>query len=422
MNNPSFFRAVFPDKCVHRPRITRRHHILSLLLWWTLLGAGLFLCTIQSELLWFPPGWTAISRLVYRIPFLLIAPARLLVMPFFPRVNHHWSLAHFAVASFLTPFLWGGIYQAIRYAIKHNKKKRNLAQKPRENSRIMPRREFLARSAAGITCAAATGAGGYATLVEPSRLVVRSYQVRIKNLPAELEGFRIAHVSDTHYGPFTDIADIQKMVNKVNRLKPDIVALTGDYVHFTPASIVPGIEALAGLKARVGRVAVLGNHEHWEGAEACRNVLEKIGIPILDNTRRYVSSSALHVEIPDEACICLAGFADLWEDVISFEDALKDIPENLPRIVLSHNPDAAELVPTRYRVDLMLSGHTHGGQVRLPILGAVASVSEYGEKYLGGYCQGPRFPVIVSRGVGMAMLPVRFGVPPEVGIISLTRS
>jgi len=400
----------------------RLRHAVVAFIWRIVLGFGLFLCTLQAEQLWLPEGWGTISRLIYRVPFLLIAPARLLVMPISPRVDHHWSLTHFALASFLTPFIYLAVYRLLRMAVQHWRKRDTTRQLAESDAHKMPRREFLARSAAGAVGIAVTGTGGYASLIEPSRLAVRQYTVPIANLPRELDGLRVLHISDTHYGPFTDLYPIGEMIETANALLPDLIVFTGDYVHFTPASVRPGIEILSRLRGKLGTVAVLGNHEYWEGVDACREVFGRMGIPLLDNRHVFLTATGVESAMPKQNALCLAGFADLWEDIISFESALGGVPDTMPRIVLSHNPDAAEITPPEYRVDLMFSGHTHGGQVRLPIIGTPASLSRYGEKYLGGLCQGPRFPVIVSRGFGLAMFPVRLGVPPEIGIVTLTRS
>lgn len=400
--------------------VSKRHPVVASSAWLAVLGLGLFLCILQSELLLLPTAWESIGRIIYRIPFLLVAPMRLLVLPFIPRVDYHWPLSHFAAASFLTPFFWWGCYRLLRRCCPMRLPSYlNRMRYPAEPA--MPRRDFLVRSAAGLTCVAATGAGGYASLIAPSRLKLREYEVSVPQLPVELDGLRLAHVSDTHYGPFTELTAILDMVREVNALEPDLVALTGDYVHFTPASVERGILALGNFTSRFGAVAVLGNHEHWEGADACRRVFARISTLLLDNTRLFLSRDGFSRTPPASPSVCLAGLGDLWEGVVSFDAALGDVPQDVPRILLSHNPDAAEMTPPGLRVDLMLSGHTHGGQVYVPGLGAPCSGSRYGDKYLGGLCQGPSFPVIVSRGVGMAFLPVRVGVPPEIGIITLTR-
>jgi predicted MPP superfamily phosphohydrolase len=116
----------------------------------------------------------------------------------------------------------------------------------------------------------------------------------------------------------------------------------------------------------------------------------------------------------------------LDEDIIDPERAFANIAEHTPRIVLAHQPDTAELAPLTSphasRIDLMCSGHTHGGQVSIPFIGTPLVPSRYGSKYAGGFIQGPAFPVVVSRGIGMSLLPVRFNVPPEIVEITLTRA
>jgi predicted MPP superfamily phosphohydrolase len=169
----------------------------------------------------------------------------------------------------------------------------------------------------------------------------------------------------------------------------------------------------------LGVVAVLGNHDHWEGVDACRAAFDSIKIALIDNGRLFLSRRGLSSE-PSRDALCIAGVGDLWDDRVDLPAALKDAPADMPRILLSHNPDVAELGELAFnRVDLMLSGHTHGGQVALPVVGALRVPSRFGQRYAGGLCPGPACPVIVSRGVGMTILPVRFGVPPEIGLITL---
>jgi hypothetical protein len=194
--------------------------------------------------------------------------------------------------------------------------------------------------------------------------------------------------------------------------------LTGDYVHRTPRSILPGIGIFRKLETRLGSLAVLGNHDFWEGVDACRAAFRDTPVRLLDNDRVFVAPHGL-MEEPSAEALCLGGVGDLWEDDVRFDKATAGAPDGMPRIVLSHNPDAAERVLPRTRVDLMLSGHTHGGQVNLPGVGTPMVPSRYGAKYAGGMCAGPRCRVLVSRGVGMAILPVRFRVRPEIGLITL---
>jgi predicted MPP superfamily phosphohydrolase len=151
---------------------------------------------------------------------------------------------------------------------------------------------------------------------------------------------------------------------------------------------------------------------------------QQIGIPVIDNRCAYLTKSGLALagRAPRDS-IALAGLGDLWQDPGTFSNILADVHPSIARIVLSHNPDTAELPDAKdFRVDLMLAGHTHGGQVWVPGLGTPVVPSQYGQKYAGGLCAGPHFPVLVSRGVGMAVMPVRFGVPAEISVIELRTS
>jgi predicted MPP superfamily phosphohydrolase len=160
--------------------------------------------------------------------------------------------------------------------------------------------------------------------------------------------------------------------------------------------------------------------------------LSEIGIRMVDNahvlinakTRRFAEGSSM----PSEA-LCIAGVGDLMMDFVDIHAALEAVPEDVPRVVLSHNPDVAELAPLRGgsgreppRVDLMMSGHMHGGQIALPFVGPLYVPSRWGRKYEGGLVKGPSFPVLVSRGVGMSICPVRICVPPELVEVTLVRA
>jgi len=228
-------------------------------------------------------------------------------------------------------------------------------------------------------------------------------------------------VSDTHYGPFVSLSYLRSVIQQANALSADLIVLTGDYVHRTPKAIGPGVGVLKQLQARLGVVGVLGNHDHWEGAQAVREAFAQADIPLMDNRRCYLGRDFLRPDADAGEVIGIGGVGDLWEDEVRFDQALGGMPQSVPRIVLAHNPDTAERIPPEFRVDLMLSGHTHGGQISIPGYGPPVVPSAYGQRYAGGWCAGPRCPVIVSRGVGMAILPVRFGVPPEIGEITLIR-
>lgn len=390
-------------------------------------GVVLLAAVMLSEGLVLPFWLEPAGRLAFRAAFLITLPFRIIVIFFLPPVDHHYSTIHFAVTCLGAPFFYAALaaigarlFKVAACARFHSRVRRsNTPARSLPNAGVS-RRAFLAQAGAGATLAASGGLGVYSTWLEPSQLRVRRYTVAIPDLPEGLDGMRIVHLSDTHYGPYNALNQIEQAIEAANSLQGDLVVLTGDYVHFTPSSVETGIGVLSSLKAKYGTVAVLGNHEHWEGAAYCRRTFQRTGIPLLDNDRIFLSASGL-ADSPIPHAICIAGLGDYWEDELLFDQALRDVPGAMPRLVLSHNPAAAEFVGPDRRIDLMFSGHTHGGQVRVPLLPAVG-LSRAERKYMGGLCQGPHCRLIVSRGVGMAGIPVRFRVYPEIGEIKLVRA
>lgn len=299
-------------------------------------------------------------------------------------------------------------------------------------SKGFSRREVL-KGGLAIVPTVGIGFSSHVVLWEPGRLVARDYTISIRDLPIALDGIRIAHLSDLHLGDYIGLTHIQRAIAMANEFQPHIAVLTGDYVQGTDKAFEPVTRAIAEeLKPMHGYVATLGNHDHWHGKLNAQKSFAMHGIPLIDNDRKFFSVSGF-AQAPVADSICIGGIGDFWEDEVDYLKATADAPESMPRLILSHNPDTAEMFsglsrrkraraagPTR--VDLMLSGHTHGGQVRLPYLGTPVTPSYYGQKYAGGLVQGPDWPVLVSRGIGMAGLPVRLAVPPEVVLITLTRA
>lgn len=285
------------------------------------------------------------------------------------------------------------------------------------------RRRFLAIGAK-VAGAGLLGVAGYSVGIEPRALQVTRRQFGVRGLPKTLDRLTIAQVTDVHLGPWISLAYVREAVEKTNALGVDLICLTGDYVHQDPAYIRPSIAALSRLTSRIGMLAVLGNHDHWEGRERSVAALREFQIPLIDNTRMILTPDRRIVPATHgvEDGLCIAGVGDYWEDDQDYAAALGDLPAAMPRILLSHNPDVAEdrdFVEPKWRVDLMLCGHTHGGQVRLPGMGTPVVPSRYGQKYAQGLVAGPTCPVFICRGIGMSLMPVRFGVPPEIAVIEL---
>ncbi len=253
---------------------------------------------------------------------------------------------------------------------------------------------------------------GY-TLLEAKWCKVSRVVIPLKNLSATMEGTTLLLITDVHHGPFVPLSYVRDVVAMANALKPDIIALGGDYVSKHRSYIEPCLDVLGGLKAPLGRFAVLGNHDHWESAELSSLGLAEAGITQVDNRGEWVTKGQSRLRI--------GGVGDFWEDRQNIEGALGDAQDSDPCVVLSHNPDFVEGLFDA-RVGLVLSGHTHGGQVVVPGYGAPLVPSLYGQKYLHGLVQGPQVPVYVSRGVGTVTPPVRFLCRPEIVHITLTRA
>jgi predicted MPP superfamily phosphohydrolase len=173
-------------------------------------------------------------------------------------------------------------------------------------------------------------------------------------------------------------------------------------------------------------LSVLGNHDWYANGREMSQALREIGVETIDNDARiFDGATRMLTRQYSDSCMVFAGVGDLEMDDISFAKALRTTQSKLPRILLSHQPDIAEsseLARPEHRVDLIVSGHTHGGQIKLPFLGAPYVPSRFGTKYVEGIVQGPFCPVLISRGVGTSIVPVRFNVPPEVVDLTLVRS
>jgi predicted MPP superfamily phosphohydrolase len=272
----------------------------------------------------------------------------------------------------------------------------------------MNRRKLL--KLAGLTALGSASVVGVYPFLEAKWCHVARHTIKLPNLPASFRGLRVALLSDIHHGPFVPLAYVQCVVQLTNSLKPDLAVLTGDYVSRHYRFIEPCIESLARVRAPLGRFAVLGNHDHWESAPATRQALRDGGITLTENTGFWITQGSYRIRI--------CGVGDLWTDSQDPRAAIGDATGADAVIMLSHNPDVAEQLGDS-RVGLMLSGHTHGGQVVLPGYGAPIVPSRYGQKYLHGLVQGPCCKVFVTRGVGTVTPPVRFFCRPEIALLTL---
>ncbi len=273
----------------------------------------------------------------------------------------------------------------------------------------MNRREFL-KWAQRTTLAAPALTLGYG-LFEASWFRVARETVAIPHLPAAFDGLTIAFLTDLHHGRYTSLHYIRTVVDVTNAQQPDIIALGGDYAHAHRRYIPPCFEVLSNLRARWGVFGVLGNHDHWYDSRLAKQCMRQAHVADLTNTGYWFTQGSSRLR--------LGGVDDFWEGSQNLADALGDARPDEACILLSHNPDYVESITDR-RVRLVLSGHTHGGQVVLPGLGAPYVPSIYGEKYLHGLVRTPFTQVYVSRGLATVGPPLRIGARPEISLMRLT--
>ena len=275
------------------------------------------------------------------------------------------------------------------------------------------RRRFLRWLGLTTGSIGAMGFGGwkYAWEVEPWWLTLERVRVPIAGLPPAIEGLTIAQLSDLHWGKDVKESHIARAVDMAQKTKPDLILLNGDYVTHSARDIEDCARELTRLTAPLGVYAILGNHDHWTNAQVVRAGLEAAGLPVLLNT---------HVRITvGDADLWLAGVDDVWERHADVDRALAGIPPGALTILLAHEPDYADQVVGR-GVVLQLSGHSHGGQVRLPLFGSPV-LPKWGRKYPYGLRRVGDMWLYTSRGVGLIQPAVRFNCRPEVAAIQLVR-
>jgi predicted MPP superfamily phosphohydrolase len=239
--------------------------------------------------------------------------------------------------------------------------------------------------------------------------VVRTTSVAMSGLATPL---RAILISDIHVaGPDMSPTRLRRIIGQINARRPDLILIAGDFVSDKKVSthrysVSEAIAPLADLSARLGVVAVIGNHDHWRDAEAVRAELRRVGIHVLDNDAMRVGP------------IAVAGVDDPftgYDDVGRAVARLRSVPG--PRLLLSHSPDIFPSVPRD--VTLTLAGHTHCGQIRLPVVGAVSTMSRYGDHYACGRIDEGGRTLIVSAGLGTSLLPLRLGAAPDLWVIDL---
>ncbi len=273
----------------------------------------------------------------------------------------------------------------------------------------LSRRTLLKLAVGAVAAGTAVEAFG----LEPRRLTFRTLEVPIAGLPDAFDGYRIALLSDFHFPVWSSAETIRRAVAMANDFQPDLMTLPGDFTDKRVKSVPDFGGLFDAAHAKDAVVGTLGNHDHLAGADAVRRgIADKTPIRLIDNQSFLVERGG--------NALAIGGVDDLWEGAIMPDRALAKIPPEVPRILLSHNPDLAEEMTVKVRVDLQLSGHTHGGSVCLPNGTALIVPSLYGQKFRAGLVQGRSHRVYVTRGV-CSIWHNRLFCPPEVTGITLRK-
>ena len=255
--------------------------------------------------------------------------------------------------------------------------------------------------------------GVWAFWWEPHRFRVREVPLQLPDWPPEMSGLRVALIADLHVGsPYNGLDKLREIVRRTNEAHPDLICLLGDYVK----GRIPGhwvspkamASELGHLQAPLGVFAVLGNHDRWYAGDVARS-LGKAGIAVVEDRAQRVTFRG--------SGLWIGGLSDFREGRHDVRGTLRQVTDSAPVILITHNPDIFPEIPAR--VSLLLAGHTHGGQVVFPLIGALVVPSIYGNRYLKGHIVERGQHLFVTTGTGMSYLPARFLVPPEVTILRI---
>jgi predicted MPP superfamily phosphohydrolase len=278
------------------------------------------------------------------------------------------------------------------------------------------RRKFIALAAAAGASAIAIDS----TVIEPNRPRIVRQDIALRRWPERLEGFTIALLSDLHYDPYCSVHPLKAAIGMVNGLRPDLIALTGDFVSApwfgsnakAASAAEPCAELLRQMQAPHGLWAALGNHDFFTNPAFVTGALRASGIQVLINQSIAIEANGSR--------FWLGGVNDLLGGRADLSATLHPVPTGEPTILMAHEPDYADFV-ARHLIDLQLSGHTHGGQVRLPFVGALY-LPDLGKKYVSGlYRVGP-LTLYTNPGLGTIQVPVRLNCPPEITLLTMRRS
>jgi len=240
--------------------------------------------------------------------------------------------------------------------------------------------------------------------------VIERVQIPIRNLPSALAGFRIVQISDIHLYPLTTVDLVDQAVRMANELNPDLIVLTGDYVWHEVEVIFDLMPSLARLNAKHGVISCLGNHDLWTDVNVVSEAFRQVGMPLLVNQGISISVGS--------DILYLASLDDGWSGNPDLSAAMEGWPEGAPTVLLMHEPDLATKYSQDQRINLQLSGHSHGGQVRFPFMGALI-LPYLSWKYPMGLYDVNGMWLYTNRGLGTTNIPLRVNCAPEITELTL---
>ncbi|MED4507233.1 MULTISPECIES: metallophosphoesterase [Bacillus] len=270
---------------------------------------------------------------------------------------------------------------------------------------------FLGLAAAGLFTAA--GGLGYARYLEPHMLETNFIPIRHRLIPKGFDQFRIVQFSDTHLSEYFTADELSNVVSQVNALSPDLIVFSGDLIDkpHRYREHERAVSALKKLSAPYGKLAIFGNHDRGGyGTKVYQTLMASAGFRVLRN-------DLLKLELIDGSVIEIASLDDLMLGRPDYEGILSKLSKKAFSILLVHEPDAA-LTANQYPVNLQISGHTHGGQIQIPVFGPLIT-PPYGEIYTEGMYETAGMKIYVNRGIGTTRLPLRFLSKPEITVFQL---
>jgi predicted MPP superfamily phosphohydrolase len=279
-----------------------------------------------------------------------------------------------------------------------------------------PGRRRAIRAAVNLAAATPFAALSYGALVGRLDFRIREVDVPLPGLPADLDGLRVLHLSDIHLGAFLSEAQLARVVDAANGLHPHLAAVTGDLISERNDPILPCIRQLARLKADAGVVACMGNHERYAGLDgAAAAAGARAGIPFLRGATRPLrfGNATLHVAGVD--------YQPLFQKANYLRGAGGLVAPGETNLLLSHNPDVFP-VAARLGYNLLLAGHTHGGQISVEILDQAINPARFFTPYVYGLYRQGRASAYVTRGIGTIGIPARLGAPPEIALLRLRKA